>query len=42
MRLLTSKYPAKQDGEHAVRICELTIKENKENHIHEKNPEGEY
>ncbi len=23
---LTSKYPAKQDGEHEVRICELTVK----------------
>ena len=23
---LTGKYPAKQDGEHEVRICELTVK----------------
>ena len=22
---LTSKYPAKQDGEHEVRICEMTV-----------------
>ncbi len=27
MRSLTSKYPAKQDREHEVRICELTKKE---------------